>query len=291
MADVRGNIFISHDMRDAVDSTGCPSQFLWARFVRTAKTVWFFHNFCFERRLSWTHCIIIKANFFLMFYVHDINCEITIRLWYERSFQLTGFVVSFESRDAGSSNASLVLVPLESRGRWTERPAQSIAQCNSLWSVNIRFILIRIDKPLASTSWHDIGVGILLVSSTRFSPSKALIKFQFSNHLRQRANWKWFFSNYTTFSFLFYKTWDQLSHGIRRFSVGWLCVMLPLIVAAKPFKLCTSTFYKFEPWQIEYNFFYGFAQHFADFFSLPCITCLYPINRLRREKFRLVCVM
>lgn len=118
---------------------------------------------------------------------------------------------TLKSRDAGSFDASIVLVPLESRGRWTERPAQSIAQCNSLWSANVRFILIRIDKPLASTSWNDIDIGvrILLVFFTRFSTSNALIKFQFSNHLRQRANWKWFFSNYTTFSILFYKTWNQ----------------------------------------------------------------------------------
>lgn len=132
-----------------------------------------------------------------MFYVHDINCEITISLRYKAKLRANR-ICRMESRVTG--RAVMVLVQLESRGRWMAEPAQSSNECNSLQGINVHQILIRIDKPLAKIgpTHHD-------THHRRGNPhgrfhaltSKAFIKFQFSNHLRQRANWKWFFSNYT----------------------------------------------------------------------------------------------
>lgn len=64
-----------------------------------------------------------------MFYVHDINCEITISLRYKAKLRANR-ICRMESRVTG--RAVIVLVQLESRGRWMAEPAQSSNECNSL---------------------------------------------------------------------------------------------------------------------------------------------------------------
>lgn len=73
-------------------------------------------------------------------------------------------------------------------------------KCNSLWMLNIKaWILIRVDM---FCDKHQLRFTFFtsLVHSTQFSTSQALIKYQFSNYLSQRANWKWFFQLHS-FSF------------------------------------------------------------------------------------------
>lgn len=157
--------------------------------------------------------------------------------------------------------------------------------------INVHPILIRIDKPSAKIGPTHHGTH-----HRRGNPhgrfhaltSKAFIKFQFSNHLRQRANWKWFFSNYTISLFSFGAE-SQPGFGTRLF----MCDTIAGLRSPLCFVNCCANGIRRTRWHfvrsspaerrsmITFGISKDSAQHFAE-----TITCCHLTKPLQpQEKF------